>query len=114
MNHPPYVPAGSLYHLLGSEIDFLAWGKWFAWHPVKLQSGKRVFMQTVYRRKQTLEFERFPAESIGMFTNKIKLSGMIYSDGTEVMLEKLEGKESFYAFAREIVSSRKEGRYKLV
>lgn len=111
--YPPYVPAGSLHHLLGNDIDFLLWQQWFAWYPVKTMSGKWTFMKTVYRRKQTVTFTRFATETIGSFANRVKLSNTIYSNGDEVILERLAGKESYYQDVRSIISNRKEGTYQL-
>lgn len=113
MNYPPYVPVNSLHHLLGTDLNFLYWQKWFAWYPIKLQSGNRTFMRTVYRRKKTIEFTRLPIESLGMFRNRLTLSDMIYSDGTEVAIEKLAGKDSYVDEVKSIMFSCKEGTYSL-
>jgi hypothetical protein len=29
---------------------FLMWHKWFAWHPVRLDDGRRVWLETILRR----------------------------------------------------------------
>jgi hypothetical protein len=113
MDQQKHIPETKLLQLLGDDLHFLNWEKWFAWYPVKLQSGKTAFMRTVYRRKQTIKYRRFPLASIGCFDNTLKLSDIIYSSSTDVVIETLQGTDSYADRVLAIMDSRNPGTYKL-
>ena len=61
-------PAFTRYpHLKPQPTDahFTSWEKWFAWKPVTLLSGKRVWFKTIYRRERTVPWvpPAFPERS---------------------------------------------------
>jgi len=54
-NHPAYT---RYPHLKPQPTDaqYTDWKKWFAWKPVRLLSGKRVWLQTIYKRERTVQW----------------------------------------------------------
>ena len=50
-NHPAYTRYPHLKPL-PTDAQYTDWKKWFAWKPVKLLSGKRVWLQKIYKRER--------------------------------------------------------------
>jgi len=58
------------------KIEIMAWEKWFAWRPVKL-NGKRVWFKTVYRRciNTYVDHDDWTRYEYGTLFDVIKTSG---------------------------------------
>jgi len=55
--HPAYIRYPHLMKgLQPTEAEYTPWVKWFAWRRVKLLSGKKVWLQKVYKRERTVQW----------------------------------------------------------
>ena len=54
-NHPAYTRYPQLKPQ-PTDAQYTDWQKWFAWKPVKLLSGKRVWLQKIYKRERTVQW----------------------------------------------------------
>ena len=53
-NHPAYARYPHLKN--PTEAEYTPWIKWFAWKPVILLSGNRVWLQKVYKRERSVQW----------------------------------------------------------
>lgn len=109
-----HTPFNNLHsHLTDRQISKLRWRPWFAWKPVRLQSGKLAWFEIVYRRKVKIKICRYPDYSPGDFTMSVSLEGYTYITNIEYLIETIKGKESYYQDAQRILREKKEGTFEI-
>jgi|TARA_A100001011_G_C14214759_1_gene801507 hypothetical protein len=55
-NHPAYSRYPHLKEKGPTDAQYTNWEKWFAWKPVKLLSGKSVWLKSIYKRQRTVRW----------------------------------------------------------
>ena len=55
-SHPAYTRYPQLKEKGPTDTQYTDWEKWFAWKPVKLLSGKRIWLKTIYKRQRTVQW----------------------------------------------------------
>tara|TARA_B100000929_G_scaffold284548_1_gene266956 strand:+ start:6101 stop:6460 length:360 start_codon:yes stop_codon:yes gene_type:complete len=100
-------------YITTKDANSLSWLPWFAWHPVTLESGERVWGQVVYRRKSVMYISRYPGHSPGDFVPRVKFKEYTYISDMEYLVEAIKGEESLFSKAQEIFRENREGMFGL-
>mgnify|MGYP000592588356 CR=1 FL=1 len=115
MFYAPYIPLQTTSALMNclkaSDIKNINWSPWFAWYPVKVQSGTWTWLETVYTRKRRVCISRKPINSPGMFKSKVRLKGRVYINKVDHVYERLVKPDGFVGDLIDILGNHKEGTF---